>query len=290
MKTPLEKGNELETAVKAIEHAILQSAPGLEKDSFLIESKKIVVIEGVRHEIDVWVEIDHGKGYKSIFIFECKNWESSVGKNEIIIFSEKIDAVQAQRGFFVAKSFTKDAEAQANKDKRIHLLSATEHPVENMPIPFNFHFVLREKIHADLVVEERNIDNKKKRKRVNLDIDNIECKLNGDPLDLNKYLQDWISDCADTRMNTFPSEDKEEGIFELEAYDQRCFGDGELIFDGKEIEKLTLRVTFSVRLVRPGIVSHYEVESRGRILSLAPVYLDGGGHIQIGFIGGANGA
>jgi len=80
MTTPLEKGNELETAVKAIEHAILQSAPGLEKDSFLIESKKIVVIEGVRHEIDVWVEIDHGKGYKSIFIFECKNWESSVGR------------------------------------------------------------------------------------------------------------------------------------------------------------------------------------------------------------------
>ncbi len=290
MTTPLEKGNELENAVKAIEHAILQSSPGLEKDSFLIESKKIVVIEGVRHEIDVWVEIDHGKGYKTIFIFECKNWESSVGKNEIIVFSEKIDAVQAQRGFFVAKSFTKDARAQADKDKRINLLSATEYSVENMPIPFDFHFVLREKTHGDMVVEERNIGNKKKRKKVNLDIGNINCQLNNESLDLNKYLQDWIKYSADKRTNTFPSSNKEEGFYELETEDERCFGEGELTVDGKDIEKLTLHVTFSVRLVRPGIVSHYEVESRGRILSLAPVQLEGGGHIQVGFLGGASGA
>jgi len=290
MTTPLEKGNELENAVKAIEHAILQSSPGLEKDSFLIESKKIVVIEGVRHEIDVWVEIDHGKGYKSIFIFECKNWESGVGKNEIIVFSEKIDAVQAQRGFFVAKSFTKDARAQADKDKRINLLSATEYSVENMPIPFDFHFVLTEKTHGDLVVKERNIGNKKKRNKVKLDIGNINCQLNNESLDLNKYLKDWIKDSADKRTNTFPSGNKEEGIYELETEDERCFGEGELTVDGKEIEKLTLHVMFSVRLVRPGIVSHYEVESRGRILSLAPVQLEGGGHIQVGFLGGVSGA
>src|SRR5689334_20905416 len=59
------------------------------------------------------------KGYTVTFIFECKNWEDAVGKNEIIIFSEKIDAVSAQRGYFVAKSFTRDAEAQALKDPRM---------------------------------------------------------------------------------------------------------------------------------------------------------------------------
>ena len=33
----------------------------------------------------------------------------------------------AQRGYFVSKSFTKDTEAQALKDRRITLLTATEH-------------------------------------------------------------------------------------------------------------------------------------------------------------------
>ena len=33
MTKPLEKGNELENAVKAIEHVILQSSPGLEENT-----------------------------------------------------------------------------------------------------------------------------------------------------------------------------------------------------------------------------------------------------------------
>lgn len=288
MTTPLEKGNELENSVKTIEHAILQSSPGLAKDSFLIESKKIVIVDGVRHEIDVWVEIDHGSGYKSVFIFECKNWESSVGKNEIIVFSEKIDAVQAQRGFFVAKSFTKDARAQAVKDKRINLLSAMEYTIENMPVPFDFHFVLREKTHGDLIVLERNANNKKQGKKKKLDLEKVDFQLNDVSLDINKYLQDWIKGASDKRMNTFPSGTKAEGVYELETEEERCFDEGELKMDGKEIEKLKLHVSFSARLIRPGIVSHYEVESRGRILSLAPVQLEGGGHIQVGFLGAAN--
>ncbi len=285
MTTPLDKGNELENAVKAIEHTILQSSSGLEKDTFLIESKKIVIVDGVRHEIDVWVEIDHGKGYKSFFIFECKNWESSVGKNEIIVFSEKIDAVQAQKGFFIAKTFTKDAEAQAKKDRRINLLCATQYSVENIPIPFDFHFVLREKTHGDLTFEEKNTGKKAKREKMKLDLANIQCELNGKIIDINKYLQDWIKDCVDNYLSTFPSGKKEEGSYDLRTHDERKFYNRELIVDGKEIEKMKLDVSFTVRVVRPGIVSHYEVQSRGRILSLAPVQLEGGGHIQVGFLG-----
>lgn len=285
MTTPLEKGNVLEEAVKAIEHTILQSTSGLEKDAFLLVSKKIVIVEGVRHEIDVWAEIDHGKGYKSIFIFECKNWESSVGKNEIIVFSEKIDAVQANRGFFVAKSLTKDAIAQAKKDKRITLLNATEHPVENIPMPFNFHFISKEGEHGDLTVEERNASNKPQGKKKKLNFSKVVCKLNDEPLNLLEYAQQWIKDCADNRLKTFPSADKEDGIYDLDANDEREFGKGELIIDGKDVEKLKLVVTFKTKIVRPGIVSHYEVAARGRILSLAPVQVGDGGHIQMSFIG-----
>lgn len=92
-------------------------------------------VANVRHEIDIWVSVDLGRGYTALFIFECKNWIESVGKNEIIVFSEKIRAVQAQSGFFVAKSFTGDAEAQAALESRITLLRVADCLPEAVPLP-----------------------------------------------------------------------------------------------------------------------------------------------------------
>jgi hypothetical protein len=70
-------------------------------------------------------------------VFECKNWQDKVGKNDIIVFSEKVKATNAQRGFFVAKSFTKDAVAQAEKDPRLELLTAAELDPSSVLVPPN---------------------------------------------------------------------------------------------------------------------------------------------------------
>jgi hypothetical protein len=125
LTTPQVKGNALEDAVHLIERTILQNNPATKDAVITIEPKKIIIRDGVKHEIDIFITIDNGKGYESIFIFECKNWEKAVGKNEIVVFSDKINAVQAQKGFFIAKSFGKYAVAQAKKDKRIELLIAS---------------------------------------------------------------------------------------------------------------------------------------------------------------------
>jgi hypothetical protein len=105
-----EKGLGLELAVHAIENMILASSPALREKVFTIEPRKKVNVDGVHHEIDIFVSVEVAKGYTAVFIFECKNWEAAVNKNEIIVFSEKIKEVGAQQGYFVAKSFTKDAE------------------------------------------------------------------------------------------------------------------------------------------------------------------------------------
>ncbi len=126
-KTAAEKGNALEQAVREIESAILGFEPTAKEKPFTVEYKKIVVVDGVKHEIDVYVMVLFGPGYNSLFIFECKNWADPVGKNEIIVFSEKIKAVGATHGYFVAKAFTADAKAQAKKDNRMTLRVATEH-------------------------------------------------------------------------------------------------------------------------------------------------------------------
>src|ERR1035441_1861623 len=94
---PDEKGRELEIAVEAIEAVILESSPSLLGQPFKIERRKRINVGGVHHEIDIFVQVGAAKGYESTFIFECKNWEAPVGKNEIIVFSEKIDAAVAQR-------------------------------------------------------------------------------------------------------------------------------------------------------------------------------------------------
>ena len=88
MMAPDEKGNALEIAVQAIETVILESSPSLRGQPFEIERRKILTVDRVRHEIDVFVKVGAATGYESVFIFECKNWEAPVHKNELIVFSK----------------------------------------------------------------------------------------------------------------------------------------------------------------------------------------------------------
>jgi Restriction endonuclease len=135
--TARQKGDTLENTVREIESTILHTAPGFSEGTFRIQSKRIVVSDGVRHEIDLYVTAALPTGYEAIFVFECKNWQDKVGKNDIIVFSEKVKATNAQRGFFVAKSFTKDAVAQAEKDPRLELLTAAELDPSSVLVPPN---------------------------------------------------------------------------------------------------------------------------------------------------------
>jgi hypothetical protein len=125
MQTPQDKGDALENAVAAIEEVILRSSARAGTKA-IVEKKKIITVEGVRHEIEVYVTVDLAPGYKPVYIFECKNWKEAVGKNEIIVFSEKINPARATSGCFVAKSYT-HAVGQAKKDPGITLLLVAEH-------------------------------------------------------------------------------------------------------------------------------------------------------------------
>jgi hypothetical protein len=120
-KDNAQKGRELENAVALIQRSILASDPKVKGTRFSIETKRVVIISGVRHEIDVLVKTLPGSNYESTWIFECKNWKKPVGKNDIIILAEKVGVIGAARGFLVARSFSKDAVAQAKLDTRLKL-------------------------------------------------------------------------------------------------------------------------------------------------------------------------
>jgi hypothetical protein len=274
------RGHALEKAVHAIESTILRTAPGYADKTFRIESRKILNISGVHHEIDIWVEIDLGRGYKSRFIFECKNWQAPVGKNEVIVFSEKIDAVQAQTGFLVVKDLTRDAEAQAGKDPRIQILKAFEFPSEGVPVPFEFHWVLKERTGIRAEFFERGAGDTVDRHEVTFET--AKAILGGNPIALDEYLKAWGEELCQERLRSFSSGRLPEDLYHLDTSGRRDFTPRELTVDDREIEMVRLLVDFDVRIIRPAVISQFEVSTRGRVVFLAPVSINGS-EIQIGF-------
>jgi hypothetical protein len=99
---PEDKGIALERAVHVVEAVILQTSPALREKPFRIEMRKRLHACGVHHEIDIFVTVEIAKGYNATFTFECKNWTAPVGKNEIIVLAEKIDATVAGPAHFAA--------------------------------------------------------------------------------------------------------------------------------------------------------------------------------------------
>lgn len=275
--TPFQKGSALEAAVVAIEHQILSTSPALREKTFLIEGKKIISAKGVRHEVDIFVTIDLGMGYKSVFIFECKNWEEAVGKNEIIIFAEKIAASQAQEGFFVAKSFTKDARAQALTSSRIHLITVSEHEPSTIPLPFGLHGLILMPVHAEATFHKGSGGTKSE----TVDMAMAVAILRNEVIDLRAYLCKWAEDAASEDARSFRSERYAEGDYERSTEARREFSGGELTIDGTEIAWAETSIRYKATVVRPAVVSCFDIENRGRVVSLAPMQIAGAGTFEM---------
>lgn len=221
---------------------------------------------GVHHEIDIFVTIDLGNDYKSIFIFECKNWQEPVGKNEVIVFSEKIDACQAQRGFLISKSFTKDARFQAEKDPRVSLATAAEHDPLATEIPFGLHFIFSTIDQAEIFFQGRE----HKGERITIDMSTARAQLRGETIDLRQYALDWGKQRTDEDARSFNSARVPEGLYERAADAKREFTTGEFVLNDQDIERAELSVHYTLRVARPPIISHYEITTRGRVMTLAP--------------------
>lgn len=265
MTVAQDKGNALERAVEAIEGLILRTSPAIREKAYKIESKKTISVGGVRHEIDVFVSFELGPGYNPVYIFECKNWKEAVGKNEIIVFAEKIAAAGAQRGFFVAKSFTADAKAQAAKESRMELIAATEHDPASTIVPFGFHTTFSKPSKISIVFRKWGA---RTHAVTNLDLSKATVTLNGTSLNLGEYAASWTNEAIGQSMSTFPSGTLPEGTYQRECTSQRKFAEGALLVDGKSIETVTMDVQFDVYLARPAVKTHFEINGRGRVITL----------------------
>lgn len=266
MDTPQDKGEALENAVAAIEEVILQSSAGIGRKP-TIEKNKIITVNGVRHEIDVCVTADLAPGYKPVFIFECKNWKEAVNKNEIIIFSEKIDASGATSGCFVAKSYTSDSVNQAKKDPRITLLLAAEHDPEKGQEVFQFFTRTPEMTKLDVTMFKPGSKGLDPRP-ISTETAGLECF--GRPANLPAKLMEWsIKVCANDLMQFF-EEPVPAGIYYRTVDGDLHFQPGEVSLDDEGVERLAFHVEYKVTVTLVPVVSHFEVQSRGRCITFAP--------------------
>ncbi len=269
MGSPRDKGDALENAVAAIEEVILQSSAGIGRRP-IIEKKKVIMVNGVRHEIDVYVTVDLAPGYKPIFIFECKNWKEAVGKNEIIIFSEKIDASHANSGCFVAKSYTTDAVSQAKQDPRITLLLAAEYDPETGPEVFQFFTRSPEMTKLDVTMFKpgsRGLDPKP------ISIEAAHLEWLGRPTYLPTQLTLWSMTVCAKDLMAFFEEPVPAGVYHRVVDGDLHFTPGEVVVNHEAVEKLTFHIEYKVTVTPVPVVSHFEVESRGRCITFAPQLL-----------------
>jgi hypothetical protein len=272
--TSAEKGDALHHAVLAIERRILHTSPHLKDKNFKIEDKKIINAAGVHHEIDIFVSVESAPGYSAIYIFECKNWKDAVGKSEIVDFIEKIQCANATHGYFVAKSFSKDAYAQAEKSTRLTLLVATENDPTGLPIPGEFHTVASVPRHfeIDLLQWGRKPD----AELAEIDLNTAKAQLNGMPINLREFAiacaNETVSrDVLTLRTHTFPV-----GDYEREGVSTSVFQPGGLLVNEKDIELMVVRVNYTTTIYRPAVIWSFDVEKRGRVMTFATVVLPGG--------------
>lgn len=261
-----EKGDSLEDAVRSIEDNILRLAPGFAEGTFKIQSKRIVQSAGVRHEIDLFVTAVLPTGYEASFIFECKNWQAKVGKNEIIIFSEKVAAVGAQRGFFVARAYTKDAQAQAARDQRIKLLLASHvQPVVNMKFPqiVQTHIGNTE-VHVQFGLVQPSQETLASQPRLDEQVLRVRAQV----MLAREYVNQWADKVRHEQVNNLHVSDMPDGEYTIPLSAQLAFADGEALLDDQPLRHLALTGTAAVTVIRAAVLSIFEIESRGRLLKV----------------------
>jgi hypothetical protein len=266
--TPQQKGKALERAVKFIQQTILNSNPSIRGVRFSIESNQIIVVGGVRHEIDVLVKTLPGSAYEAIWIFECKNWQKKAGKNEVALLADKIAALKAVKGFLVAKQFTRDAENRAKQDDRIRLIPCSEN-ISGPLADLNIFHVCHNVSNVEVFMKDRN-----KAAVANpplLDWKIVNFTLNGVSIDFAGFVGARVDEVVLNDRKNNAAKHRLEGVHHETVLVEQFFGPGEFRAGAMDVEKILMKVHFTVSVIRKNVTSTFELKNQGRVISIEAI-------------------
>jgi hypothetical protein len=287
MLTAQERGELLEQGVRAIERHLLAVEGNVKDSDLAIETRKIIVHQGVKHEIDVHVTVSNARGYDAVFVFECKNWKDKVDKNEIVIFSEKIKVATAQRGFFVARDYTADARAQAALDPRMVLLTARADELSQVFDLWDFHVHLVNDRSTTISFRYKGDD---QRQDIALDMDTAVVSVKGVSIPMRQYINQWVTEARDKRVG-WALVGIAAGEYPFETNEERTFGSAEVFVNGMEVDAAKIKVDTVVTIVRPGVCARVHVQGRGTAIQLEEVPVGDGKAMSLSLLnlGGGRG-
>jgi hypothetical protein len=178
-------------------------------------------------------------------------------------FRRKDQGGESQTGFFVAKSFTRDARAQAKAEPRIQLLCVRELPIDEVPVPIQrFHGVME--VEGSRQSECRIVHGFEHGTVTEVDLSTASFTIDGEGQDLGAYLRDWINEEISKRQRAFRSESVAEGVYPLEFGASRVFSDRAVAVNHERVEQMTVSGSVQMRVLNGVIVSRFEVATRGR--------------------------
>ncbi len=257
------KGDSLEEAVEKIQSLILRTNPAFQNSNFTIERKKLIFPGDVKREIDLYVKVDPGNDMDSIFIFECKNWNSPVDANSITIFNTKITETNATKGFFIAKTYSKDAVKEAKKYPRLFILKATEDYIDLSPFP-HMHMTLHnsDRIFTMEIIEKGILSNEGSTNKIEIG----KVIYQGEKIPVQEFFNPIYEETIDQKMKTEMTQFLDEGIYKYSYHREIDYEDGKLLINQIEVEKIIIDVDFEIQIVKPIIISKFDIESKGRYL------------------------
>jgi len=262
------KGRALEKAVRFIQEEMLKTDPALKGAKFEIGSNQIIIKSGIRMEFDVLVKTLPGSIHESVSVFECKNWSKPVGLDQIMIFTRKLDAVAANRGFFVAKKFTKSAESAALLDQRIKLIRCSDEligPLRNLGMVLIQHFhefqwmqvyfgwqSVRHDVFPD-----------------GIDLETTSCSYMGRPFDLKTFLEteadlEILRERRNRRYN-------HRGVHWREGEISLTFDSNMFFLGDVPVKFLRCRFGYTITVQRSCVCSRFDLEGHGRFVAFEPI-------------------
>jgi hypothetical protein len=264
------KGRSLERAVQVIEETIIRKSPSLRTAAFEIEPRKVITVDGVRHEIDLCVRVQQGTHFEALHIFEAKNWNTPIGKSEILDFSEKIRITGAAKGYFVAKQFSSSARARAQQDKHMELVEVTDEFVsalDSLQLVSSEHRL--EKLTIN--IKERNVASVDNPPLLN---HQQTCHFKGTPTTLGAFCVGETEKLVSEAIRKSIAQFRLVGTHHNRKQYYFQFDPRELLIGTIDVEHLMLDVRFSVVTAAAQVISKFEVEGRGRVYTFQAQSID----------------
>lgn len=254
--------------MKFIQRAILDTEPSLRGTQFTIETNQHFTINGVRHEVDVLVKTLPASPYESVWIFECKNWKRTVGKNEPIVLAEKVKALRANRGFFVARRISKHAKAQLDQDKRLGFIPCTDDflsPLNRLELVHT----VREPQTIEVRLKERGLPVAEQ--PAALYWKGEPCLLNNAAVNFTAFLRQQADEVLLRSKWVEAEQQPHEGEMPGERSVLLKFEEGELKLGCIDVEWIALLVRFTTRVRIQRLLSSFELQGQGRVFSFEPI-------------------